>query len=303
MASAINKNLLHTAISQQPPLPFRTGQETFQHISASSQTAHLSLRTAEGDIVTFSGLLENYQAMESKSIFSPTSSRQGMTALLQNQESMAVSVQGDLNDEELADILRLVNDLTAIAASFFAGDHETAMTAAMNLGEMGSVSRLSATFTRQVSMETRLTGAHPLPASLEKYSDALRRQLPLVANGEGHGAPNYGEVLRTRWQQILAVLETAANTAPAQQSPAASGQETARKMMERMEQTLGQHPGLSPFAGPLATQSLTRAASAARPGENHPDMARAFNALQDEFSRQLRQWLTGPAPGRLTAEG
>lgn len=291
MTHAIDRNPFSPANLQPLASPFRAGQETFQQISAGSRTAHISLQTAEGDIVTFSGLFENYQAMEARSVFSRGSSLQEATLLQQGRESLAVSVQGDLNEEELADVVRLLNDLTAIASSFFAGDHETAMTAAMNLGEMGSVSRLSATFSQQTSLHSRLVGTHPMPASLEDFGEQLRRQIPLTAENNAGEVQDYGELLRARWQQILTALENAAEESLPAPTPEPSRQKTASQMLQRLEQTMGHHPGLGAFAGPLATKAMTRAA-ALQPVETHAATAKAFAALQQEFAGQLHRWLT-----------
>jgi hypothetical protein len=292
VTQSIEKSLFTPATPHISPPPLRTGQETFRQVATAAQAARITLQTAEGDIVTFSGLFENHQAMEARRVSSPLASREQLSSLQVERGSLAVSVQGDLNEEELADIVRLVNDLTAIAASFFAGEHEAAMAAALQLGEMGSVSRLSATFSQQVSLHSRLISSHPMPASLEKFSEELRRQIPLAEENSPQPRPDQGALRKARWQQILEAIDRRAEETAATASARPSREKTALRMMRRLEETLRQHPIFSPFSTSLAAKALSRAA-AQQPVEAYPATTAAFAPLQEEFARQFQQWLHG----------
>ena len=303
----------------------RTGKSTFEQTLAQTQSTSFSLTTAEGDQVTLSGLSQNYQYTQAIGWVNPASSGGNYASSSTSAEAMGISVQGDLNEQELADITRLVSELTSIASTFFSGDQEGAITRAMDFGEMsmGSVSSLAASFSRQTVTQTRLTGHSPLPA-MEDLNDLKLKDLYDTLGTDTNGAPDYATVLEARWQQIIKALDEMKakemdglfarrmepEPVPAQALPARAEEQqplandpppaepmalplpteerVAQQMLAHLEELLVNHPKLSPFAGPLATTAMERAAS--RPEQTHPDTAKAFSALQNAFRNQLHQW-------------
>jgi hypothetical protein len=176
---------------------------------------------------------------------------------------------------------------------------------------MGSVSSLSATFSRQTVTQTRITSHSPLPA-MEDLKDLYQK-----LGTEQGGEPDYATVLEARWQQILKALDEmkaqemdglfarrmdpkplplARRPADPPAPPPVShdAEPAARQMLAQMEQLLVNHPKLSPFAGPLAATAMTQAAGRSE----HPDAARNFSALQNAFRNRLDQWfLPAELPG------
>lgn len=317
----------------------RAGKSTFAQTIAQTQSASLTLTTAEGDLVTLSDLSLSHRQTQGVGWFSPASSGVKLSSSATTAEGMGLSVQGDLNVQELADITRLVGELTAIASAFFSGDSESAMTKAMDFGDLplGSVSSLSASFSRQTAAQTRITSHSPLPAmaDLQDLSETL--------GTDSTGELDYAELLEARWRQVLKALDEmkekeldglfarrvepqpvpgqGLNAVAEKQPPLARNplpvsreaestdlavpaeERVARQMRAHMEQLLSNHPKLSPFAGPLAATSMAKGAS--RSEQALPDTARAFGALQNAFRNQLHQWFFPPEPpppaGPLTA--
>ncbi|HIJ89353.1 MAG: hypothetical protein OEV89_00655 [Desulfobulbaceae bacterium] len=312
----------------------RTGKSSFAQTIAQTQSSCLSLTTAEGDQVTLSNLSQSYQYTQGVGWFSPTSSEVNLAGSSTTAEAMGLSVQGDLNEQELADINKLVGELTSIASAFFSGDHESAMTKAMDFGNLslGSVSSLSASFSRQTVTQTRITSHPPLPAMTDR-NDLNLQDLYEKLGRDSSEQLDYAELLKTRWQQILKSLDEMKDKdldglfarrmepqpMPSQELPAEvvgelqapasdpapaireakttdptvpAEERAARQMLAHMEQLLSNHPKLSPFAGPLASRAMEKAAS--RSEQDRPETARAFGALRDAFRNQLYQWFLPP---------
>lgn len=290
----------------------RSGKSTFEQTLAQTQSSSFSLTTAEGDQVTLSGLSRNYQYTQAVSWFNPASSGVNYASSSTSAEAMGISVQGDLNAQELADITRLVGELTSIASTFFSGDHEEALTRAMGFGEMsmGSVSSFAASFSRQTVTQTRIASYQPLPATAD-LSDPNLKELYDTLTGAGEER-DYAKMLEARWQQILKALdEMKANEldglfarrmeptpvpveelnaeAPEAVAPPSGPPEerAAQQMLSRMEQLLTDHPKLTPFAKALATTAMEKAARQTE--QPLPDTAKALGELTNGFLNQLHQ--------------
>lgn len=185
-----------------------SGRSTFLQTTARTQSSSLSLTTAEGDLVTLSDLSLSYQQTKGVGWFTPASSGVNFSSLSATGETMGLSVQGDLNEQELADITRLVGELTSIASAFFSGDYEGAMAKAVDFGGpgLGSISSLSASFSSQTVTQTRITSHYPLPAMEDL--NALNIEDPYQAlAADSTAEPDHAELLEARWQQILKALD------------------------------------------------------------------------------------------------
>ncbi|MHB1185220.1 MAG: hypothetical protein ACYC4A_11040 [Desulfobulbia bacterium] len=294
----------------------RSGKSTFEQTLAQTQSSSFSLTTAEGDQVTLSGLSQNYQYTQAVSWFNPASSGVNYASSSTSAEAMGISVQGDLNAQELADITRLVGELTSIASTFFSGDHEEALTRAMGFGEMsmGSVSSFAASFSRQTVTQTRIASYQPLPATAD-LSDSNLKELYDTLTGAGEER-DYAKMLEARWQQILKALDEMKATeldglfarrmeptpvpteavAPPSGPPA---ERAAQQMLSRMAQLLTDHPKLTPFAKALATTAMEKAARQTE--QPVPDTAKALDELKNGFLNQLHQRFLPPEPPTAAA--
>ncbi|MBU2537732.1 MAG: hypothetical protein KKH22_04785, partial [Proteobacteria bacterium] len=290
-----------------------SAKSTFAQTLAQTQSSSFSLTTAEGDLVTLSSLSQNYQYTQAVGWYSPTSSKMNYSSSSTSAEAMGISVQGDLNAQELGDITRLVSELTSIASVFFSGDQEGAMTRAMAFGQMsmGSVTSLAASFSNHTVSQTTVTSHSALPAMAD-LKDLFQQ---LEANSTDQR--DYAELLEARWKQILKALDEmkekemdglfARREQP--QSMPVEGVNTespsvppvervAGQMLDRMEEFLGSHPKLIPFAGPLASSAMEKAAS--REDQARASIAGDFFALQNAFRNQLEQWFLPPQPQKTT---
>ena len=295
----------------------RSGKSTFEQALAQAQSTSFSLTTAEGDQVTLSGLSQNYQYTQAVGWFNPTSSGVNYSTSSTSAKALGISVQGDLNEQELTDIARLVSELTSIASTFFSGDQQGAITKAMAFAQMsmGSVSSLSASFSSQTVTQTRLTSNSPLPTMADP-NDLKLKDLYQNPGTDKNGGPDYATVLEARWQQILKTLDemkakemdglfarrmepkqvpVAALKAEPPALPSVPPEErAARQMLPHMEQLLTDHPKLTPFAKALATTAMEKAAR--QTDQGLPDTARALGDLKNAFLNQLHQWFLPPEP-------
>lgn len=302
----------------------RSGKSTFEQTLAQVQSTSFSLTTAEGDQVTLSGLSQNYQYTQAIGWFSPASSGVSYASSSTSAEAMGISVQGDLNEQELADISRLVGELTSIASTFFSGDQQSAITRAMDFGDMsmGSVSSLSASFSRQTVTQTRLTSHSPLPA-MEDLKDLKLKDIYDTLGTNTSGEPDYATVLEARWQQILKALDemkakemdglfarrmeptplpiTGVNAEPAALPAVPPEELAAQQMVSHLEQLLTDHPKLTPFAKALGNIAMDTAAR--QPEQGLPDTARALGDLKNAFLNQLHQWFLPSEPPTTSGLG
>lgn len=254
-----------------------SSKTTFAQVIAETQSSWLSLTTAEGDRVTLSDLSMSYQQTQGVDWVTPASSGTSVSGSSATAEAMGFSVQGDLNAQELADITRLVAELSSIASTFYAGDFEGALSKAMNFGNLGlgSVSSLAASFSSQTVTQTRITGYSSLSAMADLKG--LYEKLDKGATAE----PDNAALLEARWQQILKALdEMQAETldrlyarreelqslatepvAPASPEKQPTPAQAARQMLAHLEQLFSDHPKLSPFAKDLAATAMAKGAS------------------------------------------
>jgi len=134
----------------------------------------LTIKTREGDIVTLSSnSFSQLDAFEYNSrgeirtdSASARASQHTREITLTTGERFSFSVQGDLNEQELADIEAIVKGVDSIAAEVAQGDMDEAFEKAMSMGNYSSVSMYSAEISHQrsysVSEETRSTSHGPL---------------------------------------------------------------------------------------------------------------------------------------------
>ncbi|MEE1675243.1 DUF5610 domain-containing protein [Agarivorans aestuarii] len=97
-----------------------------QQAMSNSQTASMELETAEGDKVTIS-----YGSQLAASYSESGSSIQASFA---SQQQFSFSVEGDLNDDELAAIADLIKQVDEVGQQFFSGDLDKAFDQALNIG-------------------------------------------------------------------------------------------------------------------------------------------------------------------------
>ncbi len=152
------------------------GQSSKQSVNAyESLDTGLTIKTREGDIVTLSSKsfseLNSFEYNSRGKIQTDSGTAQFSQHLreitLSTGDQFSFSVQGDLNEQELADIEAIVLGVEGIAAEMAEGDMGGAMEKAMAMGSYSSVSMYSADISHQRSYavrdETRSVASNALP--------------------------------------------------------------------------------------------------------------------------------------------
>jgi len=173
--------------------PFAVKTQQFQAQAQASITSNFSFTTAEGDRVslsagseikasfgtyTFQGLAEE-QAANLRSQESSTSVRSDFNLL----------IEGDLNEQEQADVQAFLQSAKSILQEITAGNVENAAEAALSLGDLDSLSS-AALFFRQVttvSLEARST---QLTGQGNETANESRQRGFNAGPGEGHTIEN-----------------------------------------------------------------------------------------------------------------
>lgn len=275
------------------PLP-QKGHASYTETLAQRSDANISLTTAEGDVVTISHYQEEAYSLASENWKTPLQQGMNFTASSLSANSFNLSIAGDLNEEELADIQNLLTDLSAIADHFFSGDMTKAMDEAMNIGDMGSIVQLSASFSYQAqwSATSQMTDYHPLPASenFETPLEDLFAQLPEVIDQARTDEIKYAEMLQAQWQQIKEYLDGIKPDQPSQ-GTAAPGETqeipAARQMMNKLQETIAKHPRLAPFSLPLVHEAIDTKTE----NMQHPALFNQKNTLKENFLQEFNNWM------------
>jgi len=242
-------------------------RNSFQQIESQTRETAFTLVTAEGDVVSLSNSQESCRAMAALNQTSPIGFTQQTWLTGFDAESMAMTVQGDLSDQELADIERLFTDLKSIAGDFFQGDLEAALAGATQIGDLGSIQALSATFRHTATVATRLD------QSLAPAAPALAEQSPpredfslLRQQVAAQTSSRFSEALKAQWREFEEMLGKAAtdNLTPPPQPPPAPAADThpeapATRLYNRLRQTMAVHPRLAPLGGPLLKKAVAEA--------------------------------------------
>ena len=120
------------------------------------KSADIDLVTAEGDKVTIS-LDSLYE--ESYSSYNSRGYTNGMITQTQMQtfhslsnREMSITVEGDLNQEELADIQQVLGKIESLANDFFSGEIDEAVAQAVQFDDMGSIVNLQANLDHSYGM-------------------------------------------------------------------------------------------------------------------------------------------------------
>lgn len=159
--------------SERAPLYSRTGAPVnssgvFAAASVERSSAFdLQVETAEGDVATLS--------FSSDSTFSfaglSRGAAQAQAVDASESSNLQVSVQGNLNDAELASINKLAQQVSAVADDFYGGDMKAALKSASRIDITGQADTLSAYAFSMQTQETR--------AATAMYEDVARTTAPL----------------------------------------------------------------------------------------------------------------------------
>lgn len=272
------------------------GTLRYQEAMERHDAASISLTTSEGDVVTISSLYHAGGQVSLDSRLATVRGGMSFTAASLSFSSLEMTVSGDLSEEELNDIAALLDDLSAIAEDFYSGDSTAAVEAALGLGDMGSISRMSATFTYQQRWSsTCLTDYHPLPAASELQDGFGSMDLASLFDQATSDEMEYAEMLRAQWRQIKEFLEArrphASTSEPRSKPDEEQESPAARRMMTRVLETMQRHPRLTPLSLPLAHEAIDSDGS--RQEFSAKAISEQKNILKDNVTDAFHGWLYG----------
>jgi hypothetical protein len=147
--TALNFNRLNPSRGQ------RITSQSSQAKISSQRSIDLSLVTAEGDKVTLSAnaaFQAGYATYNSQGTLNGvTSVSQGESFEASLEREFSISVEGDLNKQELKDIRKALKNIIKIAKKFFKGDLDNAFVKALRLRPPDTIASLDASFQTSVS--------------------------------------------------------------------------------------------------------------------------------------------------------
>jgi hypothetical protein len=176
----------------------------------------LTIKTLEGDIVTLSSShFAEFNSSEYNSRGEIQTDSMGALITQHTQEitlatgdQFSFSVQGDLNEQELADIAAIVKGVDSIAAEVAEGDMEEAIAQAMDMGHYSSVSMYSADIAYQRSYamteETSTVASSPLPATEPEENISGRHGRSRRTNHMDRFADKMAQFLEQQEEKLLA---------------------------------------------------------------------------------------------------
>lgn len=172
-----------------------------------NQSTDLVLETKEGDKVTLSA--NNFSHLDAYTYDSMgvvrTESGEAAYAMslseitLASGKSFTFSVEGELSEEELADIGSLLKGLDGVITEMVQGDMDEAFSKAMELGTYDSVSSYEANLSYEMSYERMSATAAAVTQSVPAFDETAPEQSslsgqveePAVTNGKGHKYGHY----------------------------------------------------------------------------------------------------------------
>jgi hypothetical protein len=144
-----------------------------------SQETDLTIVTKEGDHVTISADSEfrlDFATYDNTGRMKGETSRLHAEALsLDSSQEFSISVEGDLNEQEIKDIHNLLQSLDKIMNELVSGRSDRGMTGAEKLGNLGSISSIDATLQveQSISVESAaMAGTNSSPDKSTNGSEA-----------------------------------------------------------------------------------------------------------------------------------
>jgi hypothetical protein len=278
---------LHPPLCLPSPSPSRSQPllGVNEEYRSQSREINITLTTKEGDRITISqGATAAHHSIVTQVKGGMQGLAEGMMAV-----GMSAKIEGDLSSQEINDLIGVFQDLSGIATDFFNGNLAQAVKGAANIGDMGSITSLDATFSRTSVLAKHMQGPHPLPSLF----DIQNAQLLPKTNHPDPQVPTSGTVFSTDlpalWQQFIAELSKQEApppppAAPMPQSPAQAGE----RMLDRGRETMADHPRLSPLLPSVATLAIAQASRQFPLGQ---PLNQLSNGLTDSFRTAFNNWV------------
>ena len=256
----------------------------YDQVFAQARAADISVTTKEGDKVTISQ--SSYEQQQLHRIESAYTSSLAMSSL--EMEGFSLQVEGDLSEQELADLSSLLEDLSDIAADFFSGDLAGAFTGALSMPEMGSsLYSMDASFTETTLLASYMQAGHPMPSAfdpqfLEEFDrpddDTRLADINTIMSDK----------LKAQWQQFIEQLDQDDDDKP--ETPKYDDgveidESHGKSMYARAVESLEKHPRLAPLLPSVGELAVDRTADWLQAAQESRD------ALKKDFMDQFASWL------------
>ncbi len=280
-----------------PPPPLVSSKEAdYSRLFAQRQEAVINITTDEGDKISISTTL----ASRSRTKMRENSNGLELLTSKLSGTQQSIQVQGDLNPAELADLGRLLDDLSSIASDFFKGDTQKAVSEAMNLGDMGSLNRVEASFTSTTATASRLT-YHPMPGTAAGFSGLLAEHK--TESGRDQLGASLSDILQAQWRQFARYLDKGAaavsrsgkNRHEPLSEPAINKTrgrhnrpDPAETMMSRAREMMTRLPHLTPLVPAVGDLAINRAAAG---HDNSVITPALINGIRHNFHDAFRSWM------------
>ncbi|MFW8602043.1 hypothetical protein ACOHYD_11265 [Desulfobacterota bacterium M19] len=288
--------------TSHPPLsppPASSGGTSFSRLLASRQEAVINITTDEGDRISISTTLASRRQTEARG---NNNGLELLTTKLSGSRQ-SIQVQGDLNPTELADLGRLLDDLSSIANDFFKGDTKKAVSEAMNLGDMGSLNRVEASFTNTTTAASRLT-YHPVPGQTAGFSNLLTGHK--TETGRDQSGTSLSDILQAQWQQFTKYLDEQAAAATSENNRGSHkslpepdintstkgyhdrSADPGETMMTRARKMINRLPRLTPLVPAVGDLAINKAAA----GHDNDFVPPALiRNMRHNFHDAFRSWM------------
>jgi len=190
-------------VSSNAPFAVRTQQ--FQAQAHTSTTSNFSFTTAEGDRVSLSTGSASQLSFESYN-FLGLAEGQGVNVRSQQlstsvQSNFNLLIEGDLNEQELADIQAFLQSSKGLLQELAAGNDEHAAETALSLSELDSLSSASLFFQQTTSISLAFRSTELVDQGDAQTNDAQRRG-PQDERGPGRTIGHFLDKIRKAQDQF-----------------------------------------------------------------------------------------------------
>jgi len=203
-----------TPLNSQKAPSFAAELQAAQVKASQSQTADITIVTAEGDTVTWS----SSKAAEWSFTTYNAQGQVGGSAELHRTSAFSISVEGDLNREELKDIRRAIRTIQKAANDVLKGHEEKAASRTARLASLDQIASIDADmeFHREVSVTqvAARTETTAIPESAEAPVSDTTSIPQEAAAVETPAAAEATVSTATASAHLSVVIQTQANSAP-----------------------------------------------------------------------------------------